>query len=341
MSKKPSGSEFRTRAKEREKVAQKSSALLSSWLNVNDSRGKDDGSCNTSDMCKEQPEAVQEECLTEVEAASSMEVDELEDLPCIAISLQGDEGENDADSVIQPCTKTVEDDVPTALTMDVAQGEHTTHFDIEFKDPGTWPTALSDTERCFIVSGLSKEESVEPDLSNTLRDGRKLTKDWFTKTLSGGQKIHRTWLAYSKSKNALFCIPCKIFSRSNSEQNISALAKEKGLTQWKKLNERIPEHENSLIHKKCFCSWKSLQSSLNKGTGIDRELQDKIALEEAHWRGVLYAIIDVIINLAKQGSPLRGSNSNESLEFGDPRCESNTNLSQPSDRSLKIKITVK
>ncbi|XP_050508947.1 zinc finger MYM-type protein 5-like [Diabrotica virgifera virgifera] len=322
MSKKPSGSEFRTRAKEREKVAQKSSALLSSWLNVNDSRGKDYGSCNTSDMCKEQPEAVQEECLTEVEAASSMEVDELEDLPCIAISLQGDEGENDADSVIQPCTKTVEDDVPTALTMDIAQGEHTTHFDIEFKDPGTWPTALSDTERCFIVSGLSKEESVEPDLSNTLRDGRKLTKDWFTKTLSGGQKIHRTWLAYSKSKNPLFCIPCKIFSRSNSEQNISALAKEQGLTQWKKLNQRIPEHENSLIHKKCFCSWKSLQSSLNKGTGIDRELQDKIALEEAHWRGVLYAIIDVIINLAKQDSPLRGSNSNESLEFGDPRCDS-------------------
>jgi len=40
MSKKPPGSEFRKRAKEREKVAQKSSALLSSWLNVNDSKGK-------------------------------------------------------------------------------------------------------------------------------------------------------------------------------------------------------------------------------------------------------------------------------------------------------------
>lgn len=63
-----------------------------------------------------------------------------------------------------------------------------------------------------------------------------------------------------------------------------------------------------------------LESSLNKGAGIDRELQDQIALEEAHWRGVLNVIIiiDVIINLAKQGTPLRGFN--EKLGFGDPRC---------------------
>lgn len=43
-----------------------------------------------------------------------------------------------------------------------------------------------------------------------------------------------------------------------------------------------------------------------------------IALEQAHWQNVLHAIIDVIIYLAKQGSPLRGSN--ETLDFSDPRC---------------------
>lgn len=31
-----------------------------------------------------------------------------------------------------------------------------------------------------------------------------------------------------------------------SEQNISVLTKQKSFTQWKKLSERIPEHENSL-----------------------------------------------------------------------------------------------
>lgn len=194
-------------------------------------------------------------------------------------------------------------------------GESTTTFDL--KDPGEWPTVLSDAERCFVVSGLLNAGKIEADLSNTLRDGRHLTKEWFTKVMPNGLRVHRSWLSYSKSKNALFCVPCKLFSQSDRDK-MSALAKDEGFTQWKKLSERIPEHENSLNHKKCFCDWKTLQSSLSNRTGIDKELQDMIALEESHWRGVLYVIIDVILHLAKQGSPLRGSKEN--LDFGDPRC---------------------
>ena len=192
-------------------------------------------------------------------------------------------------------------------------------FQFDFNPPGTWPTNISDTQRCFIVTQLMNGTKVEPNLSNSLRDGRKLTKEWFYKKLSNEQKVYRSWLSYSKSKNALFCIPCKLFSYSFSEQKVqnhSFLAKDEGFTQWKKLSNKIPEHENSLNHKKCFCSWKTLESSLNTG-GIDKELQEKIAEEENHWRTILYVIIDIIIYLAKQGSPFRGSI--ESLDIGDPK----------------------
>lgn len=199
-------------------------------------------------------------------------------------------------------------------TEELSPGKFNVHFD--FKDPGTWPANILDGERCLIVDKILNEGKLKPNLSNTIRDGRHLTQDWFYKKLPNGQMVCRSWLAYSMSKNALFCIPCRLFSDKFSEQALSRMAKDEGLTQWKKLNEKIPQHENSLSHKKCFCSWKTLEMSLNKG-GINKELQIQISQEESHWKSVLYVIVDVIIHLAKQGSPLRGSD--ESLDFGDPR----------------------
>ncbi|GBM45894.1 hypothetical protein AVEN_211963-1 [Araneus ventricosus] len=51
--------------------------------------------------------------------------------------------------------------------------------------------------------------------------------------------------------------------------------------------------------------------------GIEKDVQDEIE-KESHWKAVLQMIVDVIIHLTKQGSPLRGSN--ETLDFSDPRC---------------------
>lgn len=189
-------------------------------------------------------------------------------------------------------------------------------LNFNFADPGSWPKMFTDTQRCFItkmIVGLH----FECDLENSYRDGRHLTKDWFFKLLPNGHTVRRSWLAYSKSKRSLYCIPCRLFSHLTLEKQISSLAKIEGFTQWKKLSSRIPEHENSLNHKMHFCSWKTLQTSLEKG-GVDKELQDQIQQEENHWRAVLHAIVDVIIHLAKQCSPFRGSVEN--LDFGNPKC---------------------
>ncbi|GBL79950.1 hypothetical protein AVEN_28989-1 [Araneus ventricosus] len=63
---------------------------------------------------------------------------------------------------------------------------------------------------------------------------------------------------------------------------------------------------------------KNLEASLGK-RGIDKGLQDEIEKEESHWKAALHSIVDVILHLAKQGSPLRGSN--ETLDFSYPRCD--------------------
>ncbi|GBO32955.1 hypothetical protein AVEN_57706-1 [Araneus ventricosus] len=42
-----------------------------------------------------------------------------------------------------------------------------------------------------LVSKLINKLVNEPDLSNTHRDGRKLSKDWFHKVLPNGEKINR------------------------------------------------------------------------------------------------------------------------------------------------------
>ncbi|GBM76029.1 hypothetical protein AVEN_53904-1 [Araneus ventricosus] len=98
----------------------------------------------------------------------------------------------------------------------------------------------------------------------------------------------------------------------------SSLVRREGFINWKKVGERLSEHENSLNHKNCLCSWKNLGASLGK-RGIDKDLQDEIEKEESHRKAVLHSIDDVILHLARQGSPLRGSN--ETLDFSNTRYE--------------------
>lgn len=95
---------------------------------------------------------------------------------------------------------------------------------------------------------------------------------------------------------------------SLNEKNASKLALN-GFVTWKKMSERIPEHENSNIHRKHFGSWKMLEMAVGHGRGgIDIELQNAIKSEKNHWRLVLKVIIDiVVIHLAMEGSAFRGT----------------------------------
>ncbi|KAL4091732.1 hypothetical protein QTP88_026379 [Uroleucon formosanum] len=135
------------------------------------------------------------------------------------------------------------------------------NININFTDLGTWPLNITDTQRTYLVKMRYNYSEIH-DFSNSKREGRNVKSDWFFKILMNGKKLKRTWLSYSSYKNALFCVPCKLFTKIENSSNISKLAYS-GLTNWKKVTEKIPLHENSPIHKKNVCSWTSLEMALN------------------------------------------------------------------------------
>ncbi|KAF0714621.1 zinc finger MYM-type protein 1-like, partial [Aphis craccivora] len=131
------------------------------------------------------------------------------------------------------------------------------------------------------------------DLTRSKREGRSVNVSWFSKILLMEINVIELGLATPNQKLHYF-------------KNMSKLALN-GFINWKKVSERIPEHKNSNIHKKYFCSWKMLEMSICEGKGIDLELQNKIKLEENHWRLVLKSIIDIIMHLAMENSAFRGT----------------------------------
>lgn len=288
--------------------------ILENISNASDEVENEINNRNMENVCNASEEGKKETCTRILENVSNA----------------SQEGENETNASILGCADESENKLILTEVEEVNYNEKTEdsrnvtfsasqeNNDFDFLDPGTWPTQISDSQRCFIIRMRTGREE-EPDLSQSMRDSRSLTKEWFFKKLPNGNKIKRSWLVYSSSKNALFCLPCRLFLQtvSNCEANLSSLVKEDGFRNWKKLNEKIPSHENSQNHKLCFCSWKTLETSLGIG-GIDKEMQEQIIKEENNWRDVLRCIIDAILYLAKEASPLRGSEGKEK-HIGDPR----------------------
>ena len=112
---------------------------------------------------------------------------------------------------------------------------------MDFKDPGTWPEKIINSQRTHIVK-MRINYCEKLDFNRSEREGRSLNVPWFFKNLVNGNRCRRTWLTYSKSKNALFCVPCKLFLNL-TDQNVPKLALD-GFINWKKVSERVPEHES-------------------------------------------------------------------------------------------------
>uniref|UniRef100_H3AUA6 DUF4371 domain-containing protein n=1 Tax=Latimeria chalumnae TaxID=7897 RepID=H3AUA6_LATCH len=98
------------------------------------------------------------------------------------------------------------------------------------------------------------------------------------------------WLMYSETKKATFCFLCMLFAKKSSTTPSLANPK-KGFCDWKHLNPRIPDHENSPEHHK-------FEMCLKKGgakCAIDDELQTSISSEKENWRSILKIVVDVVL----------------------------------------------
>jgi len=71
-------------------------------------------------------------------------------------------------------------------------------------------------------------------------------------------------------------------SSSKSKSSKSALANPDGYPasgKWRKLRERVPEHERSNVHRECYLAWRELERRLKNEKGIDSLLKTTINLK--------------------------------------------------------------
>ena len=136
----------------------------------------------------------------------------------------------------------------------------------------------------------------------------------FKKTLPNGEIERRDWLIWNSSSASIFCFPCRLFSRLPSAQ-CSALASKSGWqpapfakTEWKKLYDRVPEHEKSSNHKNCYLEWRKAEHALHSGGDLDNMYAKEIMIETEKWQQILKRILDVILTLSERALPFLGNN---------------------------------
>ncbi len=130
-------------------------------------------------------------------------------------------------------------------------------------DPGLWPERLTDHEREVIVRKLATASQI--DLVIVMpkdSEGKKFPEYLqFSKSANGREKQKRDWLTYSPSMDALYCVPCMLFSHDDLRKaSTSALNTKEGYKtadlKWRRMYDKFPDHEASKAHKHATSSGK-------------------------------------------------------------------------------------
>ena len=90
---------------------------------------------------------------------------------------------------------------------------------------------------------------------------------------------------------------------------------------WRKLYGKVEAHQRSSSHVSCFITWKGLEKTVLRTTGIDQQLQSQFESEVSKWREIFRCILDVVLFLSERQLPFRGSttelnNPNNGLFLG-------------------------
>ena len=124
-----------------------------------------------------------------------------------------------------------------------------------------------------------------------------------------GELEVRNWLVYSPITKCLNCFPCRIFAVTITGHSLSLFASPDGYGQtrsWKKLYNRVPDHEISTSHKTSYLKWRQLEANLKNHVGIDDQLVQSFSGEKLRWRKVLRRILDVILFIGERGLAFKG-----------------------------------
>ena len=197
------------------------------------------------------------------------------------------------------------------------------NFDDERHNDVAGSIIESSVEECepLFSSNLScSDASLPSDLSG--KDESKVVPDkvftFPTKAIGGKLRscAHHwfqdySWLEYSVEKDAVFCKPCRHFSRASKSGDHDGVFTLAGFSNWKKMNEKLEKHQGSNVHADSVV--KSISYNTTKldisGTISEQltsytniELRKLITGDQEH----LEFVIDLILFHARQDLPLRG-----------------------------------
>nr|XP_012557175.1 uncharacterized protein LOC105844753 [Hydra vulgaris] len=150
-------------------------------------------------------------------------------------------------------------------------------------DPSLWPVVLCQKDRdVIILKGPPTHSLKQRDYP---RDSKKriFLLNVFYQSLLNKEKVERDFLGI-------------VLLRWNGGAR----------DQWRKLIDRVKQHQSSSLHQKFYMDWKDAYARLTSSTGIDSELQKQINSETGKWRTILRGILDVNLFLASRNLAFLG-----------------------------------
>lgn len=291
--KRPSGAEFRKRAKLRVESDKKNSGALKNWL-TSQNENNDEPTIPTSEEDQHfEPQSSSFQNNSEIYFPKGFE--DREKLVEIA-------------EVTEPINPSVDiDDFLThseSSTSSVFPNEkfetiNNFYFD---PDPANW--VVNNELRDYVAKyGLLQNKNVDFTKSRRQYGNRfwSLNANHFSRHLINGEIQDREWLVYSEKKASVFCGSCTLFhSHTHAE---SSFIKE-GFNDWKNVSVRLKDHENSLYHRNNILTLKERGEKLGK---INVKLTEMVDQEISYWKMVLQRVVVAIKALASRGLSFRGS----------------------------------
>lgn len=86
-------------------------------------------------------------------------------------------------------------------------------------DPALWPKQLSDNERCSIVQ--KGPVQIKDNIFPRNQEGHRFTNNYYYMYMRNGEKISRSWLMYSESKDSVICFCCRVFGNKDKSTQLS------------------------------------------------------------------------------------------------------------------------
>jgi len=109
------------------------------------------------------------------------------------------------------------------------------------------------------------------------------------------------WLEYSVRKDAVFCFACRHFPTDSTED-----AFRKGMSDWKRLSNKLEKHAKSQAHLNCMIKWDNFKASRSGSGSLAAELSQSHKATVEKNRKYLCNVGYVVRLLSKLGLPFRG-----------------------------------